>query len=73
MFRCSGLEEHATNGDTYFLANHTKMCHFLRILYSVGIKLHLNEVVKNSSFLKMCLGQIIKEKTANESARKLAA
>ena len=73
MFRCIELEEPAKNGYTYFLANHTEMCHFVRRLHSVGNKLHLNGVLENNSFFKMCLGQKLKEKTVIESAKKFTA
>jgi hypothetical protein len=73
MFRCSGVEEPAKNGDTSFLADHIEMCHFVRRLYSVAITLHLNGILKKSAFLKMCIGKKTKEKTVNENARKLAA
>ena len=62
MFCSSRLEEPLKNGDTSFLANHIEMCHFVRKLHNVAMKLHLNGVLKKSSFLTMCIGTKNKRK-----------
>ena len=70
IFRCSGVEEPAKNCDISSLANHIEMCHFVRRLHSVAIRLHPNGVLKKISFLKKCIGTKNKRKTVNGNARR---